>query len=388
MACPAFAANTFSNTTGTLAGECDYGALDTFTGPTQLQAIWNAEDYTLEYIANAPTTTATGQTNTVNGMPTTLQQTLTYDDPYSVASDPTLTGYSFGGWLASDALSDPAPAGNIYSGGYSIDHYKGVGAQTMTAQWTANQYDVTYADSAGTVTDTHTDDATYDSNYVALGIANTTITVPTGYTFIGWSSVVNPTVTRGAANGTTPVNTGTVSNAWTGETPWRIANDNKTVYAAFLANQYNITYSCTGGEPANNTGNNTGTATGTAPATQLVTFDSPYTLAANTCTLQGYVFNGWDCPSLVGTTQNTDGYFTEGAQGDYAYAGSVTCTAKWKADTITDIQWDLDGGTASAAGDTSCTYDGSITLPTNPQKTGYTFGGWEVVGHNPSPSGN
>lgn len=401
MACPAFATDAagFTNSqSGTVSDGCDYGDLETFTGPVNLRAIWTADGYTLKYLPNTPATTAQGQSNTVTGLPSD-PVAVTYDSSHTVAN-PSLTGYTFNGWTASADIgtaTGPANNGLKYFAGSTIDKYKGVGDQTMTANWTPNRYDVTYANSDGTVKDTHQGDATYDANYVALGIGATTIEVPTGYTFIGWSETATPTVNRGAANGTTPVNTGTVDGgAWTGETPWRIADDNKTVYAAFLANQYNITYSCTGGEPTGNTGNADGVvgiATGTAPANTLVTYDQSYTLANNTCELKGYIFAGWDCPGLTGNDANKDtvtGYFSP-AQSDGTWAGTanVTCTAKWKAGTIADIQWDDNGATTpSVGGDTSCIYDNEIVLPTAPEKTGYTFGGWEVVGHNPSSGNN
>lgn len=362
MACPAFAETSFG---GATSGSMDTGCIQTnlgvYNGPTTLKAKWDAKTYKLTYVPNTPSTTAASG-NTVSGMPVSLEQNVTYDDPYNVASAPSLTGYTFGGWLASDALSDPAPTDNVYAGGASISEYKGVNAQTLTAQWTANKYDVTYANKDGTVTDIHTDDATYDEDYSALDIASTSIVTPTGYTFIGWSSVANPTVARAAGDGTAPVNTGTVSNAWTGETPWRIANDSKTVYAGFLANQYKITYSCTGKEPS---GTSTGPATGTVAA-QIVTFDSTYTLdtGAN-CSLPGYTFDGWDCPNLT--------------DGNYTYDGDVACTAKWTAKEITITWTDPEGGNQITDGTPSCYYDGAVTLPTTPERTGYAFGGWEVA---------
>lgn len=392
MACPAFAAdNTFSNTSGSLAGECAYDELDTFTGPVQLKAIWTADDYTLQYLPNTPTTTAPGG-NTVTGLPTPNPVAVTYDSSHTVAT-PSLTGYTFKGWTASTDIGTAAPAnlGTTYYAGSVIANYKGVGAVTMEANWSANQYDVTYANSDGTVIDTHADDATYDADYDALGIGSTNIATPAGHTFIGWSETINPTVTRGAANGTTPVNTGTVDGgAWSGETPWRIADDSKTVYAAFLANQYNITYSCTGGEPTGNTGNADGVrgvATGTTPANTLVTYGQSYTLASNTCTLQGYNFAGWECEGLTGNTANDSGYYNAGVStGAFTNTANVACVAKWTPGTITGIQWDDNGATtASVGGDTSCTYDDSIELPTAPQKTGYTFGGWEVVPQTSQP---
>ncbi|MFQ6704405.1 MAG: hypothetical protein ACLRFP_04980, partial [Alphaproteobacteria bacterium] len=176
MACPAFAAsdNTFSATSGTLAGECAYDELDTFTGPVNLRAIWTADGYTLKYLPNTPDTTAQGQSNTVTGLPSD-PVAVTYDSSHTVAT-PSLTGYTFKGWTASTDIgtaTGPANNGLTYYAGSTIAKYKGVGDQTMTANWTPNRYDVTYANSNGTMKDTHQGDATYDANYVALGIGDT-----------------------------------------------------------------------------------------------------------------------------------------------------------------------------------------------------------------------
>jgi len=55
--------------------------------------------------------------------------------------------------------------------------------------------------------------------------------------------------------------------------------------------------------------------------------------------------------------------------------GPAALEADWTANTIT-INWDAKNGTTIPAGE--CTYDDTITLPTTPSKTGYTFGGWTV----------
>ncbi|MFQ6777711.1 MAG: InlB B-repeat-containing protein, partial [Alphaproteobacteria bacterium] len=39
--------------------------------------------------------------------------------------------------------------------------------------------------------------------------------------------------------------------------------------------------------------------------------------------------------------------------------------------------WNPENGNASTTN--QCTYDGAITLPTAPEKTGYTFKGWKLV---------
>jgi len=62
--------------------------------------------------------------------------------------------------------------------------------------------------------------------------------------------------------------------------------------------------------------------------------------------------------------------------------GSVTISAKWKENTIIlDWQPGEDAEfTRPEQNDNaySCTYNGGITLPTAPTRSGYTFGGWRV----------
>ena len=53
--------------------------------------------------------------------------------------------------------------------------------------------------------------------------------------------------------------------------------------------------------------------------------------------------------------------------------------AKWFPNTI-KINWYSDNEKLTVSNDAaSCVYDGTITLPTQPTKTGYTFAGWRLV---------
>ena len=62
--------------------------------------------------------------------------------------------------------------------------------------------------------------------------------------------------------------------------------------------------------------------------------------------------------------------------------GPATLNARWTANTII-LNWDAGNDatfTAPTQNDAaySCEYDGGITLPTQPTRDGYTFGGWRV----------
>ena len=236
---------------------------------------------------------------------------------------------------------------------------------TLQAIWNAKTYDVIYnkgEHAASGVNDyTDTNGATYNQNYTALGAAATGVSAATGYVFLGYSPDATPAVTRAAGQGA--VNTGTVDNPWTGETPWTLTAD-KTVYAAYLAKQYTVSYSCGSSEGI----------TGTI-ADQIVTYDTAFTANnGSSCVWDGHTFTGWDCGT--GVTLPSDG-------SDWNIDGDVSCTATWDANTI-GITWELDGGTAGAtAGAATCTYGGSVQLPSAPTKTGYDFGGWAVVENEP-----
>ena len=147
--------------------------------------------------------------------------------------------------------------------------------------------------------------------------------------------------------------------------------------AVFEPNNYTITYSC-GSAPQGSA------STPSSPTTSSSTFamDTTYTLAAAyNCSLPGYTFAGWSCPYLPGTPTLPAGnpqYFAGGATGTYSYAGNITCTAQWTPNDIT-LHWDGAYTGAPNINDSSCEYDGGITLPTPPpSRTGYTFGGWRV----------
>ena len=386
LACPAFA----TAPTGipasngeayhSPANDCIADVLGVSSGSVELEPDWSANisgAITLDATRYTSSSDTSGTASSPNVSPTTVYSKYAdglYSDSTaetkvnSLTTAPQNTGYTFGGFYTSkysggtlviDANGNVLPAAStqITSTGTTGTFY---------AQWSANQYDVTYNKGAGAGNNyTHTDGATYDQNYTipSTGDAGTGVsgasTPQTGYTFIGWTTDSTPNVTRTSSQ--TAVNTGTVANAWTGETPWQRATD-LTVYAAYLANQYTVSYLC-------------GTGSGTV-ADQIVTYDAAYTLNNGSgCTLTGYTFNGWSCTnSLSGALNNGNP-----ASGTWGITNNSTCTAQWTANSIT-LSWDnstADSGGTGGGG--TCTYGQPISLPTNPTKTGYTFNGWKVV---------
>ncbi|MFQ6727471.1 MAG: InlB B-repeat-containing protein [Alphaproteobacteria bacterium] len=283
---------------------------------------------------------------------------------------PQLTGYTFAGWY------DAANSGNVVKD-FCLDSDK-----TVYAHWTANKYNVIYkptgnsADSAAAYT--HTNGATYDTNYVipTSGTAgdgvNGAKTAKTGYTFAGWTTDATPTFTDN-----------TLNNQWTGETPWTRTTE-LIVYAAYTPKQYNVTYAV-------------GTCRGTDKTYNgALTYDANYTVLGTNATGMtvtvpaGYTFNGWK-ESLSGNTVRAAGYQYKPWQTD----SNLTLTAQCSANNI-NITFDCAKPTAGAAiPGVSGTYPvtASETVSANPATiqiamdgtgkinqtcslNGWTFDGW------------
>ncbi len=128
---------------------------DWVTGDMTLYAGWRANSYTITF-------------DTAGGSaidPITQDYGTTINAP----ADPTKTGYTFTGW--DKTIPATMPAGDM----------------TVTAQWSINQYTITFDTAGGSAIDPITQDY------------GTTINAPadptkTGYTFIGWEPELPPTM--------------------------------------------------------------------------------------------------------------------------------------------------------------------------------------------------
>jgi uncharacterized repeat protein (TIGR02543 family) len=242
-------------------------------GGASLTAQWTANQYTISFDSAGGSSVA--------------DITQAYGSTVTAPADPTKAGYTFAGW-------NPAVPATMPLGGASL-----------TAQWTANQYTITF-DSAG---GSPVADITQ-----AYGNTVTTPADPTkaGYTFAGWNPAIPTTMPLGGAS---------LTAQWT-------------------ANQYTITFDSAGGSSV-------------ADITQA--YASPVT-APTDPTKAGYTFAGWN--PAVPTTMPL---------------GGVALTAHWTANQYT-ITFDSAGG--SPVADITQDYGSAISAPADPTKTGYTFAGW------------
>jgi uncharacterized repeat protein (TIGR02543 family) len=340
----------------------------TLTNPTRTGytfAGWTGTDLTA---ATAAVTIAKGSigTRTYTATWTINQYTITFNTDGGSAVDaitqdyntavtapaaPTKTGYTFAGW--SPAVPQTMPAENI----------------TVTAQWTINQYTITFNTDGGSAIAAITQDY------------NTAVTAPaaptkTGYTFAGWDKEIpatmpaenitvtaqwtinqytitfntdggsaiaaitqdyNTAVTAPAA----PTKTGYTFAGWSPAVPQTMPAENITVTAQWTINQYTITFNTDGGSAIDAITQDYNTSV-TAPAAPTKT---------------GYTFAGWD-KEIPATMP----------------AENITVTAQWTINQYT-ITFNTDGGSAIDA--ITQDYNTAVTAPAAPTKTGYTFAGWD-----------
>ena len=225
--------------------------------------------------------------------------TQDYGTAITAPADPTREGYTFTGW--DTAIPATMPAHNM----------------TITAQWTVNQYTITFDTDGGSEVAPITQD---------YGSAITAPAAPTreGYTFTGWDKTIPATMPAG----------------------------DMTITAQWTVNQYTITYDLDGGTAEGN------------PDTYTVETDA-FTL--KNPTRPGYTFTGWSGTGLTGE-DNLTVTIPKGSTGNRSY------TAHWSLNTYS-ITYDLNGGTASG-NPTSYTVESAAITLNQPTRIGYTFTGW------------
>ena len=353
-------------------------------------AHWTAKSCNISYNPTAHST---------NPSASAVSSQATYDSAYSIPNTAVTlstpaTGYAFVGWTTSSSPSvtrTGATTGTVANAWTWTNgtNWNSESCPTVYAAYIAKQYNVTYAvGTCGGSDKTYNNALTYDANYTVLGPGATgmTVTVPTGYTFNGWTESLAGNATRSEGDQ---------------YQPWQ-TDSNLTLTAQCSANSTKVAYNC-GNSRATTPVAGTWTTPGTGTWTQVVasggawvasnnsgiyaqtaTYDSAFThpTGSSVCSLSGYTFNAWVC--VTGTTSATTGGLSNDGLGTGAdankwktNAAAVTCTATWTPNHIT-LNWNKNGADSADIAATACDYDGSITLPTAPTRNGYTFQGWTV----------
>jgi uncharacterized repeat protein (TIGR02543 family) len=204
-------------------------------------ATWQINQYTISFNSNGGT-----EVDPI---------TQDYNTAVTAPAAPTRTGYTFDGW--SPAVPATIPAENI----------------TLLAQWTINQYTITFDTKGGSTIDPIKQD--YNS-------AVTAPAAPTkkGYSFEGWTPAV----------------------------PTTMPAENKTLTATWNLVTYNITYNLAGGTVA------TANPTSYNVESAAITLNNP--------TKTGFDFAGWTGTGLEAATKNV--VIATGSTDDRSYTATWT----------------------------------------------------------------
>ena len=318
-------------------------------GATTLYAHYDPDTYTITLNANGG---GSGSTSV----------TATYDSKTLASiTNPTKAGYTFAGWysgsggtgsmvIGTDGKLQASVAGYTDASG----NWTRASTATLYAKWTENMTTVTLAASpAGKGTFT-IGGATVTST--TAGVATTrlvTAVAGTGYS-VNTSADVwakdnsNITLNNVRANPVTVTGAGTVSTS--------------TLTATFTPNTYTVRF------------NGNGSTSGSM-SNQAFTYDAAQSLTSNAFTKTGYTFAGW-ATSAESSVVYTDGQSVSNLRSTTGY---FDLYAKWTANSYT-ITFDAttNGGTVSAAGTKSVTYETTTSIASCPTgiKNGYCFAGW------------
>ena len=374
---------------------------------TMLNAQWNVNTYTVSYNLNGGSGIAPAS------------QTADFDTLVTVAgTSSTRTGFTFVGWNTQDDGTGTAKA---VGGFYTVP----AAPTTMYAQWTANQYTVTF-------------NANDDVNNVATGLPSAitgrtyqqNVTLPSteptrpSYVFNGWNIAADGSGTSYAMSGSldmpasnvplyaqwVPANFGVVYNANGGAgAPAPSSNafgSTVTVSSAqptrtgHTFRWWTVTQVGGGGtyrNPATGNSANSFTMPGSqvtlfaqwqvnsyvvaynanlgsnAPASQSADYDSLFTASSVAPTKAGYQFLGWN------TSANGSGTSYAGGGTFQMPAANVTLFAQWQAITYS-VTYNVNGGASTAPVTQSATTDATVTVSaTVPTRVGYDFAGWNTL---------
>jgi len=416
MACPAFAADPTgfgSTTTGNQPGACVNDTIGTYSVSTKLVAQW-ADDYAVMALDenDGDAVAKGGVTGTV--YPSATANDNLYLTPYNSETgagagvykrtgNGTTQAYVFTQLNATtnkQALTEAElPTGRTV--GYNLTvtlpktgnanpigtptghNTTGLPRQFLGYFATASS-STPYINASGELTeDGVTAAATYNNNspWVAqYSLVSPSVTNPSvyGYTFNGWKVGDGETV---------------YANTQQNPLPGNIGVDTELV-AQWTPHTYTVEYSC-------------GTGASGTVANQTITYamanfqwrgNNDKTGGEGNCTYSGKHFTGWTC-TATGADSNTITFsntatrdtneptdnpaswtgatVTQWSQANLANGAIISCEANWANNVIT-ITWDGNEGTVVQPEDRTCTYEGAVTVPAIPTRTGFKFNGWKV----------
>ncbi|MFM8978450.1 MAG: beta strand repeat-containing protein, partial [Bacteroidota bacterium] len=282
-----------------------------------------------QWSPNAYTVTYNGNSNTGGSVPS--NGTATYNSTFTVAANSgslVRTGYTFAGW---NTLANGS--GTTYPAGTGSFTFVDTATKTLYAQWNINSYTVTYNANSATSGSVPTAQTQNYNTSVAVP-ANTGSLARTGYTFGGWNTAAD----------------GSETNYTAGSGSFTLTADT-TLYAKWTPNTYTVTY---------NGNSNTG---GSVPSNGTATYNSTFTVAANSGTLvrTGYTFAGWN------TLANGSGTTYPAGTGSFTFVDTANKTlyAQWNINSYT-VTYNANSATSGSVPTAQTqNYNTSVTVPSN-----------------------
>lgn len=280
------------------------------------QTRWSNIVINYETVGSTVIFNANGGTGTMANQTASTSTALT-------ANTFTRAGYTFSGWnTAADG------SGTSYA---NSANYPFTASTTLYAQWTPNNYLITF-DGNGATGGSTTAQSIQTGGTAAL---NTNGFVRTGFTFSGWATTAGGVV------------------AYSNGGNYTMGTSDVTLYAVWLAaGTHTVIFNANGG--SGTMSNQTSNATAN--------------LTNNAFTRPGYTFTGWN------TAANGTG-IAYSNDASYSFSANITLFAQWSANNNT-ITFDANGGTGTMSSQSIAT-DAIATLNSNTfSRTGYTFAGW------------
>ncbi len=276
-------------------------------------AQWTPNEYVITFAPNggtvSPLTDEYASGGTAITLPTPTNANASFDGWFTAATGGTLIGFAGGSYEPSESL-------------------------TLYAQWTVNQFVVTYAPNGGSVSPSTAD-------YVA---GDTALTLPTpsnsDASFSGWFTAAIGGTLIGLAGGSYE------------------PTESLTLYAQWTVNQFVVVYAPNGGSVSPSTAD-------------YVAGDTALTLP--TPSNSDASFSGWFTATTGGTLVGLGG-------ASYVPTQSLTLYAHWASSTTTQIEVLIDDGTGSSqvlSGDVGST----VALPTTTMvpKPGFALTSWNTA---------
>ena len=296
---------------------------------------------TMTSISEVQMPSAIATTFTIDGESTPLRSifygTVIEDMELTAAEkEVTRTGYTFNGYKIKGTSTAVYDANGIFvypitKVASSTDNTQYVSLQApgnfiLEADWTINDYTLTYDVNGGNALSPDHKSVTYNTTYGELPTPTRT-----GYTFAGWYT---------QATGGDAVTSSTVMGA-----------DDVTIHAHWTINNYTLTYNVNGGNAL-------------SPDHKSVTYNTAYG-ELPTPTRTGYTFAGWYTLIVGGTTVSNSTVMG---------ADDVTIYAHWTANTYS-VVFDRQSGSGGTESVTA-TFNSAMPSATAPSRTGYTFTGY------------